>query len=421
MVYVQIPRSKARVARDFRPPLGSASVHLDALRGLAAISVMYAHWWDAFYASYSNLPSRNPILAAAYCYSAFGHAWVIVFFVLSGYLVGGSVLRAMKNRNWSWRAYLLARFTRLYVVLLPALLLGAALYWAGMHLNGAETLYSGHSGMGALYFNVYSTLTPKVFVNSLLFMDTKGAAAFGSNGPLWSLSHEFWYYIAFPILAIALSKGQRFWIRGVTVLALMAWAWLVGGYKVALFPTWLMGVLILYMPPFPTRSPWSQPWIRRLAIAISLALLLVAFVLRANGSLFPDSTLTVGRSHWHPPISDILLSPVVALFIWVVLQCAPGRLSAAYAWLAQRAAGSSYTLYLVHLPAIIFLKAFFHIPRAIPSWQTFPFNLAMFLIVFLYAQLVYLLFERKTDWVRQRIKPYVMGQIGAKDSALPNE
>lgn len=405
-----LPRASIPASRDFEPPRGSASVHLDALRGLAAISVMFAHWWDAFYANYDSLPSRNPLLVVPYLYCSFGHAWVIVFFVLSGYLVGGSVLRARRDGRWSWRSYLITRCTRLYVVLVPALLLGGALDWAGMHQTGAETIYSGHSGMGAFYFNAYPNLTLKAFGDCLLFLDVKAAPGFGSNGPLWSLPHEFWYYMGFPLLVIALSKRGHLWTRMGSGVGFLAWAAFVGGYKLVLFPVWLAGVVILFLPSLPKRSPWNEPLIRRFAIVLSFVVLLVGFVLKARGVLFPDTHLTIGRSHWHPPISDLLLTPAVVLLIWVLLHCATGPLRASYVWLAQRAANSSYTVYLVHFPAIIFLKAFFHLPRAVPSWQILPFNLTLLVIVFLYAQAVYFIFERNTDRVRKWIKPYVKGK-----------
>ena len=141
MIMVPEPQlqSTTGVTRDFQLPHDSASVHLDALRGLAAISVMFSHWWDAFY----TVPQHDLLLTAAYLFGSFGRAWVIVFFVLSGYLVGGSVLRARLNNNWSWRGYLLNRCTRIYVVLLPALLLGGLFDWLGMHQAGSAAIYSG--------------------------------------------------------------------------------------------------------------------------------------------------------------------------------------------------------------------------------------------------------------------------------------
>jgi peptidoglycan/LPS O-acetylase OafA/YrhL len=99
---------------------------LDAFRALAAFAVLYSHCRTSFLWSVSpgmvlSIPSR-----VMYFLSGFGEEAVIVFFVLSGYLVGGTVIRSVRERRWSWRRYLLQRGTRLYVVLIPALFLTLA-------------------------------------------------------------------------------------------------------------------------------------------------------------------------------------------------------------------------------------------------------------------------------------------------------
>ena len=93
------------IFRPGHPLKGSPSVHLDALRGFAAFSVLLNHWRDAFFVDYSSLSHHNPLLAVGYLVAGLGHAWVIVFFVMSGYLVGGSVLRSMSSGRWSWRSF----------------------------------------------------------------------------------------------------------------------------------------------------------------------------------------------------------------------------------------------------------------------------------------------------------------------------
>lgn len=109
---------------NLRSPHGVASVHLDALRGIAAIGVCLSHLRDVFFRDYPTLPHHSPLLALLYLATGLGHQWVIIFFVLSGYLVGGSVLRAHATDRWSWSGYLFNRLTRLYIVLFPALIFG---------------------------------------------------------------------------------------------------------------------------------------------------------------------------------------------------------------------------------------------------------------------------------------------------------
>ena len=381
----------------------SASVHLDALRGFAAFAVLLNHWRDALFVDYDAIARHNPLKAAAYLVSGLGRQSVIVFFVLSGYLVGGSVMRSVRAGSWSWRPYLLARLSRLYVVLLPALLLGGALDWLGMHMPGTEAVYSGHSGMHALAVNVHGLLTWPVLAANVLFlqclelpgMRSRPILPFGSNGALWSLSYEFWYYLAFPLLVFLLARSQSWKMRAISCLGLLAWGWFVGLSIFLLGLTWLMGALIAFLPAFPARRPWTR------GLAIVLALVLFAAVLvesKLLGSL----------------PSDLVLGLAVTALIWVTLYCATAPLPAFYVHLARRAAHSSYTLYLVHFPMLIFLKAALHLPRAYPGWHAYLVGAGVLAAVLLYAQLVYEAFEKNTDRVRRWIRPYVMGPRAAR-------
>ena len=80
-----------------KPPRGSPSVHLDALRGFVALCVLLHHWCGAFFINTLENLHQHPLLRAGYLVCGLGHQAVIVFFVLSGYLVGGSVLRSVAS------------------------------------------------------------------------------------------------------------------------------------------------------------------------------------------------------------------------------------------------------------------------------------------------------------------------------------
>jgi peptidoglycan/LPS O-acetylase OafA/YrhL len=138
-----------------------------------------------------------------------GNEAVMIFFVLSGYLVGGGVLRALSRNTWSWRDYLIKRLTRLYVVLIPALLLGVALDFAGLYLRPSPTsIYAGPPGQTLLH-DVADRLTLPVIAGNAVFLQGARVRTAGTNVSLWSLTNEFWYYIAFQVLLLALSKKKK--------------------------------------------------------------------------------------------------------------------------------------------------------------------------------------------------------------------
>jgi peptidoglycan/LPS O-acetylase OafA/YrhL len=155
-----------------------------------------------------------------------------------------------------------------------------------------------------------------------------------------------------------------------------------------------MGALITFLPAFPARRPWT----RGLAIVLALALF---------GAGLVESKLLGSLP------SDLVLGLAVTAMIWVTLHCATAPLPAFYVHMARRAAHSSYTLYLVHLPMVIFLKATLHLPRAYPSWHAYLVGAGVLAAIVLYAQLVYEAFEKNTDRVRRWIRPYVMGRRAA--------
>jgi peptidoglycan/LPS O-acetylase OafA/YrhL len=110
-------------------------VHLDAIRGAAALIVTLGHARGLFFSSLTEKTHFHEL--------TIGDEAVMVFFVLSGYLVGGSVLRDMRAGTWNWSSYLIKRLVRLWVVLVPAVLLGVLIDSIGFHyLSGNDSIYS---------------------------------------------------------------------------------------------------------------------------------------------------------------------------------------------------------------------------------------------------------------------------------------
>ncbi len=177
---------------------------LDLVRGIAAILVLLSHWKIMFFVDYSHISSHKIWFAIPYVISEAGHQSVLIFFVLSGYLIGGSVFRSLHRGQWQWRTYLTHRFVRLWVVLLPGLLLGALWDWIGLHHGHTASLYNATAKSHAI--DVTQTFTSSAFFGNIAFLQTILVPSFGSNGALWSLANEFWYYILFPLGWLALRR-----------------------------------------------------------------------------------------------------------------------------------------------------------------------------------------------------------------------
>ena len=99
---------------------------LDLIRAIAAAIVATGHLRGGYFTDYYSLQesSQNIINFSIFFITRLGIEAVVVFFVISGFLVGGSTLVEFREKRFKFPEYLIKRFSRLYVVLVPSLLIG---------------------------------------------------------------------------------------------------------------------------------------------------------------------------------------------------------------------------------------------------------------------------------------------------------
>jgi peptidoglycan/LPS O-acetylase OafA/YrhL len=283
------------------------------------------------------------------------------------------------------------------MVLLPALLLGGLLDLYSIHQFGKADFYTtvdpGHEDPSPN--DSFPTLVGNTLFLQTIKIPFMGGAfvqSFGSNQPLWSLCNEFWYYIAFPPLVLLFAKGRSWPVRAACVLGFVFLGWFVGPRIALQGIPWLMGALITYIPPFPAHRK-----------ALSTVAMIVAPLLTVAG-------IAMLGKYMRLLYCDLTLGVIVTFLLWVTLSCATAPLPSFYVRLSTRLARSSYTLYLTHFPFLIFLKVFFALPLFVdPDWHLFFLRLGFLPVIILYSQLIYELFEKRTDPVRKWLKPYVLG------------
>jgi len=71
----------------------TASVHLDAVRSLAAFDVVIGHARNLFLQPYESIAFPSYLDKVIYFVTGLGHQAVIAFFVLSGFFIGASVFK----------------------------------------------------------------------------------------------------------------------------------------------------------------------------------------------------------------------------------------------------------------------------------------------------------------------------------------
>jgi peptidoglycan/LPS O-acetylase OafA/YrhL len=369
------------------------------MRGLAALLVLLEHWRNTFFVDYPNLPAHKLRFALPYVLSSAGHQAVIIFFVLSGYLISASVFRLIDRGQWSWITYLIHRLMRLWVVLIPGLLLCALWDTIGLHFHLAPALYGG-----AMYNHmtpdVAQVRTLKIFFQNVFFLQGITAPNFGSDGALWSLANEFWYYILFPLGLLVVYRPRK---SGVTVparilsaIAFLVIAWLLPIPVMHGFGIWLAGTLLCLMPRLKL-----HPSARYLAAAIYIPIFF---------TLAKTTRLTGFQN-------ENLLAVFTFLLLWVLISATePVRHSPAER-LTRELARFSYTLYVVHMPILILLAALTAgETRWIPTLPHILSSLAILAFTLLYAYAVAHLTEFRTDTWRRRLEA-ALGLNATRDTS----
>jgi len=163
---------------------------LDAVRGIASFSVVLCHCWAAIPdAARTSLSSSmwSPLLGLF----TNGDAAVIIFFVLSGYVLA---LPFFRGTQPSYPRYLLKRFCRIYIPFAVVISIAALL---ARFTDIGEPL----AGVGDwLNEQMSSADAPAVLAGHFLMIGTKQDIAL--NFPMWTLVHEMRISLIFPLLII---------------------------------------------------------------------------------------------------------------------------------------------------------------------------------------------------------------------------
>lgn len=313
----------------------------DMFRWVAATIVLACHARSMFYGSYYDIESPTIIDMGLYSMTLFWHEAVMVFFVLSGYFIGTSVLKSISEDRFSWKHYLINRCSRLYIVLVPALVLTAILDHTGMTIFGVTSAYEE----AAAHTSVMGWFASLFMAQPIYFPQ------FGSNGALWSLSFEFWYYLLFPAVCLVLNKKSTSKSRALLSIFIIALLLFMQFRMVAYFLVWLTGVVVA-VAPIP--ALWKGG---RFAYLFVGAVTLMGII----GIRALTHTRFVGiEDHWPKQLcADLLVALFFGLFCYMTKYYSLNRKEMKFplSQLHKELADFSYTNYLIHLPILVFISA----------------------------------------------------------------
>jgi peptidoglycan/LPS O-acetylase OafA/YrhL len=357
-------------------PVTAEKPFLNTLRWTSAFVVLFGHavaW--SFAINENGRQSAIALTGLKYLLDLGGGA-VIVFFVISGYLVGGGVIRA--GDAFRWRHYAISRFSRIYIVIVPALLLTAGLDGIAHVLAPTAPIYA--APWARLHEAVFSSYGWREVIASLLSLESIIGRPMGSDKPLWSLGLEWFFYFLFPAALVAARKltGSLHW-------QLLLCAALAIGLA-ALGQRWL-----------------AVFWLIWLAGAAASRVAAPRMVALAGGLIGLGAFLAT-------PFADPrIVDPAEGLGMALLLAWPPVMNARLGLTLDRRLADISYSLYVVHMPVLTFVVFCLWRAGATPLARL-PFGaaglacwLGICLAALMVASLFSVVFERRTDALKRRL------------------
>ena len=325
------------------------SLYLDVMRLAAALVVVFSHTWTLLFPAF---PLPWP-----------GHSAVVVFFVLSGYVISHAA-----KPELGLFGYFQHRIARIVPVAFGALIL--------------SVLIAPYVGLNKLQYSgpmVFSWTS--IAINAVFLGQSWIDIAPMYNPPFWSLNYEVWYYILFGV-----------WVYKRNFVALLMAAAIAGPKILLLMPVWLIGV---------TLHRWMGALSKRTAV-----LLFLATVIAGLGFFWFDTGVLIRSAmedRWPAAmelargsnqfVGDFLLGIICGLNFVAVgsLDLKPLiRFKAVIRFF------SSYTfsIYVFHMPVTVLL------------WNGLGVRSPLLFFCLLVAAIVILgeLTERRTNWYRSALQ-----------------
>jgi peptidoglycan/LPS O-acetylase OafA/YrhL len=307
------------------------SIYLDLIRFFAAVLVFMSHVPQFIGGNLWQLGSL-------------GHEAVVVFFVLSGYVIAYVCI----ERKETLSEYVINRFVRIYSVAIPSIILTLLCYLIILEINpkSIEALMPTLSPIGSTVFSAL-TFTNQTWVSTRILI----------NLPYWSMSFEVMYYVLFCFL---------FYFTGLKRIILCVFLLCLVGPSIALYvPMWLCGVLAFKLKDSIKLS------LGFLIILFLLSIAAMSVLLNSNVQNYINDSFVVisalieaGMLHdvTKDVISDYMIA-VVFVFNLIVANCIFKNVSFVVSFkpilILQKFSAHTFSLYLLHMPLLYLSSAVF--------------------------------------------------------------
>ncbi len=374
----------AAAARESpRSQLSAPIPELDGIRGVAISMVVFYH-----YIILNIIPARGSLLWYALLPGHLGWAGVDLFFVLSGFLIGGILLDVRTSGNY-FRVFYTRRFFRI----VPVYALFLCCFFLLLHLNTA-----GHTPK--LQWITAGSLP---WYSYVLFLQNFWMAFANTGGPFatnitWSLAVEEQFYLTLPLVI-------RFFEKKRLVQILFEGLGLALILRIALFCLWprlnyswfvlmpcradalLLGVLAAVALRDPRWKSWFQGNRSLLRILLLFLAVCVCALTRMYYAAFGFAIASLG-------LTSIAALSVVGLVYALVFPESHLSRCLRWAWL-RKLGGLAYGIYLFHqlIFDLLYGLIWSHSPILTVS-SKLALTLLAFTVTFFVCQLSWTFFEK---------------------------
>ncbi len=312
-------------------------------RGIAALVVVIAHMHQIFLTPYLGPQHR-----AAQAFSFMADQSVMIFFIISGFLITHSIIENIKRNQGQFDivAYAASRIARIYPPLCFAVLLSIIFYSVICFFSLPGSSADFPFGIGAfpptreIYVISWADLKNTLFMhNGLLEV----------NGPLWSLFVEWRIYILAGTLAWLIKANgtmQKIIIFGIFIYSCRKLL-NINEHSLFYLQVWLIGSITSLV--LHKLLKWKLP--NRKFVLIVLCLIILGWVCST-----PDLITAGGTNSSFQRSAFRLLTCV----FWCSLLFYRLPAIAKQIPLARWLGNFSYSLYILHFPIMLFFLSVFH-------------------------------------------------------------
>ncbi|MEJ1225638.1 acyltransferase [Pseudomonas sp. CCNWLW56] len=301
---------------------------LDSVRGLSSLIVLVGHANQTFITPIEN---EHSVVVGFFTQFA-----VMVFFALSGFLVGTSIFRNIaKNQRFLISKYAYDRALRIYPPLIAATFLMISIWQIAPYILPSGTYLFSETSNKLVRTGIFTNAN-EIF-GSLLFLNGFKTTTPGPNGPLWSLSYEVWYYV-FAGLLFTLPRRK---LLAITLLIMAIYITRKNQQFIMLSTVWAAGLVLAKLHQ-SARLPSVKTMRTAAKLLAAATILTIVCVLKLNPGhsawLNPWNYFMVISGTWFTTILAMVLQSAISL---------PTHF--------HKSAAYSYTLYIIHFPIMLLI------------------------------------------------------------------